>query len=135
MVAELNDKIIGAANYYPAELHCLPDIMRSHISKEKLDLILSYFNSKLDDSMYIHTLAVDPNYRHTSCAVILGKKIEIIAKQQKKKCLSAHVWQDNTPVLLGLKIAGFKKIQDIHIPYHAELPHKGGMALLKGPDF
>lgn len=135
LVAEHHKKIIGASNYYPAHLHGLPDIMRSHISKEKLTLIEPYFNSRVPDSLYVHTLAVAPEYRHTCCGFILGKKLERIAQQQQQKCLSAHVWKDNTLVVQGLKMAGYKRVEDLDIPFHPELQHQGGMVLLKGPDF
>ena len=57
LVAEYHQRIIGASNYYPAEQHCLPDIMRSFLSKEKLDIIQPYMNSHVNESMYVHTLA------------------------------------------------------------------------------
>ena len=135
LVAECKQTIIGASNYYPAEQHCLPDIMRSMISKDKLDRIEPYISSKVDHSMYIHTLAVAPAYRYTSCGLALGKKIEQIAKENHYQCLSAHDWRDNKPVYLGLKMAGFKEVQHIPIAEHPDLPYQGGMVLLKGPDF
>ena len=135
LLAEYEGSIIAASNFYPSEHHGVPEILRSYIPKEKLNHIAPYFTSTVDASLYIHTLAVAPEYRHTSCGVILGKAIEDIAKKQKKQCLSAHVWKDNTLVIQGLKMAGFKTAQRINIPYHPNLPHNGGMVLLKGPDF
>lgn len=135
LVAECNKTIIAASNYYKASEHCLPDILRSLISKEKLAIIEPYINSVVKDSMYIHTLAVSEQYRHTPCGIILGKKIEQIAIEKNMRCLSAHVWRDNIPVYQGLKMAGFMEIEDLAIEPHPDLPHIGGMVLLKGSDF
>lgn len=134
LVAEYQDQIIAASNYYPAEQHCLPDIMRSFLSKEKLDIIKPYTESRVNFSMYIHTLAVSHDYRHTGCGLILGKKIEQIARTQQKQCLSAHVWCDNTVIYDGLKMAGFKVVEHIPIKEHPDLLHQGGIVLLKGPN-
>lgn len=134
IVAESSRIIIGASNYYPAELHTLPDAMRSFINQDKLNLLQPYFNSRVDDSLYINTLAVLPEYRNTTCGLILGKKIEQIAKNQKKRCLSAHVWRGNKTLYYAMKMAGYKEIEHLDIS-HPSLTYEGGMALLKGPDF
>lgn len=74
MVAENSQTIIGACNFYPAEEDCISDLMRSFIAKDKLDILQPYFNSCVEKSLYINTLAVLPKYRHTACGLILGKK-------------------------------------------------------------
>lgn len=135
LVAECEKKIVAAGNYYPAEAHGLPDIMRSFIAREKLDVIQPYMRSSIKHSMYVNTLAVAPEYRNTFCGLLLAKGIERIAKERGMRCLSAHVWRDNTLVYNGLKMAGFEKVETIDIIEHPDLPHKGGMVLLKGPDF
>lgn len=134
MVAESSRMIIGASNYYPAELHGLPDVMHSFIDQDKLNILQPYFTSHIEGSIYINTLAVLPEHRNTTCGLILGKKIEQIAKTQKKRCLSAHVWKGNKALYYAMKMAGFKEIEHLDIS-HPSLTYDGGMALLKGPDF
>lgn len=133
LVAESNSKIIAASNYYPSKLHCLPDLMRSFIAKEKLKVIEPYLNSRVDGSMYINTMGVAEEYRNSLCGLILGKKIEAIAREQDCCCLSAHVWIENTPLYKSMLDGGFKVVEEVDIS-HQSLPYKGGMVLLKGPD-
>lgn len=133
LVADSHGKIVGASNYYPAEEHGLFSLMRSFIDKEKLDILEPYFNSRVENSMYINTLAVIPEYRHTACGLILGKKIEKIAQEQKKRCISAHVWKGNKVLFYAMKMAGFKEVEYLDIS-HPSLTYEGGMVLLKGND-
>lgn len=133
MVAESAQTIIGASNYYPAELHGLPDIMRSFITKEKLDILQPYFNSRVEQSLYINTLAILPEYRHTACGLILAKKIEQVAREKNRRCLSAHVWVGHTELHSAMKMAGYEEVEHLDIT-HPGLFYEGGMVLLKGPD-
>lgn len=135
LVAEYNKIIIAASNFYPAEYHGIPEIISSFVSQEKLKIIEPYFKSIIKNSMYIHTLAVAPEYRHMSCGLLLCKEIESIAKNKNMACLSAHVWCDNTLVYNGLKMIGCEIIEHIPIANNPNLFHQGGMYLLKGPDF
>ena len=64
LVAEDNGKLIAASNFYPAKDHRLPEIMRTLIDEEKLKIMEPYLTSSVPGSLYIHTLSVDPGYRH-----------------------------------------------------------------------
>ena len=134
MVAESDHKIIAAANYYPAELHGLPDIMRSFIAKEKLEIIQPYLDSRVDGSMYINTLAVDEAYQNTACGLILGKRIEQVAREKHHWCLSAHVWVENTVLYQNMLKSGFKEVEHVSVE-HPSLQYQGGMVLLRSPSF
>ena len=134
LIVEQDHRMIGASNYYPAEQHGLPDIMKSLIPSEKLDVVKHYLESKVKGSMYIHTLGIEPGLRNRSVALLIGK-IEEIAKQQKKRCLSAHVWRGNKMIYHALKMAGAEIVQHIPIPDHPLFQYQGGMVLMKGPDF
>ena len=135
LVAEKKQHVIAAANFYPAENHHLPDIMKSFLSKDKIDVIKPYLDTRVDDSMYIHTLGVLPAYRLTAVGFKLAKHIEKIARENGTKCLSAHVWRDDKLVYNGLKMAGFEEVDRVYIPQNEYIKHKNGMILLKGPDF
>lgn len=135
LVAECEGQIIGATHYYPAEQHSIADLMQSFIAKEKLDIIAPYLNTAVPNSMYVNTMAVAESYRTSLCSLLMGKKVEQIARQQKRKCLSAHVWRENKLVYEGLIIAGFQEVEEFIIEPQPELIYHGPMVLLKGLDF
>lgn len=131
IVAEVDNKIVGATNFYPADQHGVPDIMLSFIPKDRIETLEPFLNSHVDNSLYIHTLAVHPDYRQTAIAMDLCKCCEAIALEAGYEYISAHVWADNTPVVYALKIAGFSVVEQIDIKPHPLLPHNNGMLLLK----
>lgn len=131
LVAENNGKIIAAANFYSAEEHQLSEVMRTFVEEDKLKIIEPYLNSRVPNSMYIHTLSVDPSYRHIIVGFNLCGKIEKIAQEKGFKSLSAHVWRGNKLVLNALKLLGFKDVEYLSIPNHPLFEYEGGMVLLK----
>ncbi len=134
IVAESDGTLIAAVNFYEAEKHCLPDIMKALISKDKLDLVKAYLQNHIENSMYIHTLAVDSAYRYSSVGLDLCKRVERHAKRKNKRCVSAHVFQANTLVFNGLMCAGFKVVERIPIPKDPKLYYQSDMLLMCGPD-
>ncbi|MCH9643837.1 MAG: GNAT family N-acetyltransferase [Gammaproteobacteria bacterium] len=134
LLAVENDKIIGATNYYPASQHLVPEIMRAFIPQERLDHMKNFYETRIDDSLYIHTLAVLPEYRNTPAALDMCHLLEGIAKEKNLKYLSAHVWADNTPVVTALKFAGFQVDRNVEVKRHELLPHDDGMLLMKSPE-
>lgn len=135
IVAEKAGKVIGAVNFYPANQHEIPDIMRSIIPEKRLKVFEPFYNSKVPDSFYIHALAVLPEYRQTSVAIDLFKFCKEMAIASNYEHMSAHVWVDNTSVVNILKAAGFSEVEKIHIKPHRLLPYKKGMVLLKSKKF
>ena len=131
IVAEVNNKIVGATNFYPADQHGVPDIMLSFIPTDRIEILAPFLNSRVDNSLYIHTLAVHPDYRQTAIAMDLCKCCEAIALESGYEYISAHVWTDNAPVVTALKIAGFTVVEEIDIKPHPLLPHNNGMVLMK----
>ena len=131
IVAEKIQQIIGAVNFYPANDHAVPDIMRSLIPKKRLAIFEPFYASKVPDSFYIHALAVLPEYRLSSIAIDLFKFCREMAITSGHEYMSAHVWADNTSVVNILKTAGFSEVEKIHIKPHKLLPYKKGMVLLK----
>jgi ribosomal protein S18 acetylase RimI-like enzyme len=132
VLAEISDQVIGAANFYPSEQHRVSQMMEAYIPKDRIDHLFNYLNSRVDDSLYIHTLSVLPEYRKTLAAPEIFTYCEKLARSMNFNCLSAHVWRDNTPVYIALKHAGFEVVAEINIKPHRLLPHEGGMLLMRG---
>ena len=131
IVAEDAGNVVGAVNFYPANQHGVPDIMRSIVPAKRLAVFEPFYNSKVPDSFYIHALAVSPKYRQSSIAIDLFKFCKEMATTSGYEYMSAHVWADNTSVVNILKMAGFSEVERIHIKPHKLLPYKKGMVLLK----
>jgi ribosomal protein S18 acetylase RimI-like enzyme len=134
LIAEEDGKVVGATNYYPATDHVIPEIMRAFIPQERLDHMENFYGTRIEDSLYIHTLAVIPEYRNTPTALDLCHLLEDVAKEKGLKYLSAHVWADNKPVVTALTFAGFKVDRNVEVKRHELLPHDDGMLLMKSPE-
>lgn len=134
IVAEIDREVKGIANYYPSEHHCVPDVMRALISKTKIDALLPYLTTHVPNSMYIHALAVSSNNDNHFIALCLTKFIEKKARTLEKKCLSAHIWQNNSSIFEALSMSGFIVVENLDIPHHNAFTFNGGMSLLKGPE-
>jgi ribosomal protein S18 acetylase RimI-like enzyme len=134
LVAEIDGAVIGAANFYPAHEHGVPEIMRAFIPKERIEHLSSYVNSRVENSLYIHTLSVFPSHRFSAAGLGLFKCCEKIAAEMGCHCLSAHVWKDNLPVVSALKRGGFEEVEEIDVQPHELLPHTGGMVLMRGQE-
>jgi hypothetical protein len=135
IVAEQANQLIGVTHFYPSAQHALSDLMLSMISQDKLDIIAPYFSSFVPDSLYVHIMAVAESHRTALGGVLMGKKIDEIARFQQAQCLSAHVWQANDSVFQGLKTLDFKPVQSFTLKPQPEFLYSGAMLLMKGPDF
>lgn len=134
LVAEQEGGVIAATNFYPAKEHGVPALMKAFIPPERINHMKNFYESRVDNSLYVHTMSVLPEYRHTSAAMDLMKALKKIAFEKKLKFLSAHVWADNKPVVMALKLAQFEVIENIAVARHELLPHDGGMLLMKSQE-
>jgi hypothetical protein len=134
LVAEKEGEIIAAVNYYQSQEHGIPNVMKALIPDEKLTLITPYLETSVENSMYIHTLAVDTNHCHSALGFDLCRQVGLAAKLKGKSCLSAHVFYGNTYVYDALLTAGFKVVKEIEMPRSPLLYHQTNMALMQGPD-
>lgn len=132
IVAEMNNNIIGAVSYYPAEQHKITEEMLAFIPEDRLKHLEPLFTSRVEDSLYLYTLAVSENAKNHNVGYGFLMSLGKIAIAANFKKLSAHVWADNKAVLdILLGAGGFKINKKIVIKEHPLLPHQGGMFLLE----
>lgn len=133
LIAETNKQILAILNFYPAEDHKIPDIMRSFIPADRITHIEPLFSKSVPDSLYLHALAAKPKAEHiakNSVGRCLFLKAVDYAKSVGVNKLSAHVWLNNDRVLeVALKL-GFEVYHRISFPYHPLLAHRNEMLLL-----
>lgn len=130
-IAERGGEACGLLNTYPADLirgetfAQLPPDRRGH---------LAAFPEVQDwGSLYLSALAVEPAHRRKGIgrALLAGALAEAAAAGFPR--LSLHVWDDNRPAAALYAAAGFRRLAPLAIPWHARLPHRGGMWLLSCP--
>ncbi len=131
IIAEEDGKTVGSANYYPFNQHGVIEAAKAFIPEERLVHLGGYLNSVVEDSLYIHTMAVLEQERYKSAAIALYFYCQEIAKELGFNYLSAHVWKGNKKVVTTLRSLGFEIIEEVDIEDHELFQYKGGMYLFR----
>lgn len=130
LVAEKNKKVQGILNFYPVSEHKIPEIMLTFIPQDRIEHISALFKNLVDDSLYLHAIAVrEIPSGHNIGTVLVLKAIEY-AKTLGITKLSAHVWSHNSKVLRVLLKKGFEIYDVITLQNHPRLPGQNQMFLL-----
>ena len=129
-VAVRDRKIIGIANSYPAANNPTTKELEPYFPKERLDLLQETFNSPVEGSFFLNSLAVAAEYRRQG----IGTKLMEITKQKAKErgfsSLSLTVWADNSDAISLYQGQGFGSVKSIHVGLHPMLPHNDGIILM-----
>ncbi|MBA2654717.1 MAG: GNAT family N-acetyltransferase [Gammaproteobacteria bacterium] len=121
VVAEIDKKIVGIANFYPSVEHKIADIMRTFIPEERINHIADLFCDLLPNSMYIHALAVKPEVMKHNIGYRLLCKVQAFSKLEGFDTINAHVSRQNK-VFTSLTHAGFSVHKKIYLAPHLLLP-------------
>jgi ribosomal protein S18 acetylase RimI-like enzyme len=133
IVVEENGLTLGCVLGYPSEEYGLPPVIRTMARKSRLTPLQRLFESRLDESFYINTLAVKEDERGRGIARILLDAVAGIAVERKFNRLSLHAWSDYEPAMAVYRSFGFNVVDEIKIPASKYLHHKGPMVLMSAP--
>ena len=131
VVAECNQKVVGMSLSYPSHFHRLSDEMRKFFPEDRLNHVKSILTSNIDDSLYIDTLCVDPDYQRKG----IGSKLISLtldkARQRGFNALSLIVLADNLEAIKLYRRRGFEIESRLKMDAHELIPHEGGALLMK----
>lgn len=129
-VAVHNTVVIGIAQTYPAEKHRITEEMRSFFPQERLDLLEDFFNSRVENSLFLDTLAVAPEYQGQGIGTQLIHRVKQKAKALGYLSVSLITWANNRQAIELYQRQGFQPIKSIQVGQHPDLGHSQGAILL-----
>ena len=130
IVAEYQKKIIGIVYSYPAKFHGITEETRNFFPSDRLTLLAEFFNSRVEDSLFLDSIYVDEKYRGQG----IGNRLIALTKQKAVqngyKQLSLMVMNDNTTARRAYDRNNFKIVKHIDVQEHPLIHNKGGIYLL-----
>ena len=130
IVAEYQDDIIGIVYSYPAKFHEITAETRKFFPRDRLELLAEFFNSRVDNSLFLDSIYVDEKFRGQG----IGNRLIALTKQKAQKNgfkqLSLMVMNDNMIARRAYERNSFTIVKHIDVKEHRLIPNKGGIYLL-----
>lgn len=128
-VAELDGRIVGLANGFPAKA----------IENDRMGIKLTAreehleARTRLNDphSYLLNNIAVDPAHHRRGVGTRLLEAVVEEARQQYFSSITLHVWADNADAIAFYQERGFRIDGSAMIQWHPELPHVGGSLVFR----
>ncbi len=130
IVAECQGKIVGIVYSYPSKYHGITEETRKFFPKEKLDFLTDFFNSRVENSLFLDSIYVDEQFRGHG----VGSKLIALTKEKAKESgyqqLSLMVMNENITARRAYERNNFKIVKHVDVKEHPLIPNKGGIYLL-----
>ncbi|KIX13913.1 GNAT family N-acetyltransferase [Dethiosulfatarculus sandiegensis] len=133
IVARHNRKVIAMALCYDSKHHGINQEMKDFFPSDRLLHLTDFYEARVEDSLYLSTLAVEPEYQGRSIGQNLIKSLKSKAQDKKLKSLALIVFKDNDKALRLYQKTGFEIVRSVRIDPHRLIPHKGGAYLMQCP--
>jgi len=129
--AELNGRVAGMAAVHPASLLEITPGMREFFPPERLERLAPILTARVEESLFIQTLAVFPKVRRLGLGSSLVAMCVRQALERGFHTLSLQVMADNCGGRRFYERHGFSFVKLLPLPRHELIPHQGGVILLK----
>lgn len=130
IVAEYENEVIGIVYSYPAKYHGISEETRKFFPKERLEFLAEFFNSRVEDSLFLDSIYVDEKFRGLG----VGSKLIQLTKEKAKKQgfsqLSLMVMNSNRVARRSYERNSFSIVKHVDVKEHPLIPNKGGIYLL-----
>ena len=130
IVAEYQDNIIGIVYSYPAKFHEITNEERNFFPSDRLELLGDFFNSRVDDSLFLDSIYVDDKFRGQGIANRLIELTKQKAQKYGHKQLSLMVMNTNMTARRAYERNSFTVVKHINVQEHRLITNKGGIYLL-----
>jgi len=130
LVARDGDEPVGLSFSFPSEYHGITDETRAYVPGDRLDHLADLFAARVEESLYIDALFVDPRYRRRGIAGALIVRTAQRARGMGLKTISLIVMADNMPARRLYEQWGFAVVRPIRLEPHELLPREGGAFLM-----
>lgn len=130
-VADVNGEVKAMAFSYHSRLQRITDDMRKFIPGERLAPLETFYSTRVEDSLYLDTLAVDDDLRGQG----VGGKLLEMTKQKAREMglgsLSLIVYTHNTNALGIYRKQGFQEVKEIPMEGPEVLSGEGAAVLME----
>jgi ribosomal protein S18 acetylase RimI-like enzyme len=131
IVAEVDGKVKGMAFTYHSRHHQITDDMRKFIPAKRLKNLESFYATRVEDSLYLDTLAVDQDLRGRG----VGKKLMQMIRQKALDMgfdrLSLIVSTNNDAALGLYRKLGFEVVKEVPMQGTDILPEDETLVLME----
>jgi ribosomal protein S18 acetylase RimI-like enzyme len=131
LVAVHQEAVVGVALAYPSRHHRVTPEMEKFFPKERLEHLRCFYEARVEESLYLDSLAVEPGFQRRGIGAGLIHGIQQKAKQMGIHAVSLMVFADNDAALQLYEKMGFELVQRVDLAPHALIPHEGGCLLLR----
>ena len=131
IVAELRNKIIGAALCFPADGLIISEQMELNYTNEKLRYIRYFVDNKIDGCWHLDALCVHENYRNKGVGGRLLSSVKDIAKQFDFASVGVFVFGSNIAAIRFYQRHGFVVRKEINTEGHEFLGSRKNLNLLE----
>lgn len=131
MVAELAGEAKGGVFSYHSRFHGVSDDMRRFIPAERLEAMRDFYQTRVEDSLYIDSLAVDADLRGRGVGGRLLGMTREKALALGLGSLSLFVALDNHGALGLYQRNGFKEVRRVTIDWPDGKDHGGDLLLME----
>ena len=133
VLAESEGRCCGMVMCYPAAEYGLPSVARAIVPRRRFAPVREILESRVDDSYYINTLAVDRAAQGQGLARLLLETASELADAEGFSLLSLHAWTDNDRAVRLYENLGFDTVRQIAVEPAPHLRYHGPMALMRAP--
>lgn len=132
-IAEEDGNIAGIVYAYPAELFGADEELRKNLGAENWRWVEEFFTSRVENSLFLDSLYVWPNWRRRGIGDALIEQVKLRAAAAGRAKVSLMVLADNHGARSVYARAGFQLEKAIRLDRHPLIPHDGGALLLSVP--
>jgi ribosomal protein S18 acetylase RimI-like enzyme len=117
LVAETPDEqIAGIALCYPSSDFGLSTVLETAVPTNRLRTLRNMLSQRVDDTLYLNTLAVADWARGQSVGSMLLDLAINWAQERNFSGVSLHVWEDNNEARKLYQGRGFEMVEAFHLP-------------------
>lgn len=130
IVAECQGVIVGIVYSYPSKYQGITEEARNFFPQEQLEFLADFFNSRVENSLFLDSIYVDEEFRGQG----VGSKLIALTKEKAKESgyqqLSLMVMNENAAARRAYERNDFKIVKHVDVKEHPLIPNKGGIYLL-----
>jgi len=130
IIAEYQGEVIGIVYSYPAKFHGITEETKEFIPSDRLMLLADFFNSRVENSLFLDSIYVDEKFRGSGVGSTLIELTKEKARENGYKQLSLMVMNENVIARRAYERNSFRIVKHIDVQEHGLIPNKGGIYLL-----
>lgn len=131
LLAEVDNRPAGLLFSYDAKEQQIPSLMENFLTAARIDPVRDVLTARVEDSLWINTLWVHPDFRGRGLAQLLLECAEDRALDMRLAKLALHAFADNKAALHLYEKAGFVPVRPVAFGSPLDKRHPGAGVILQ----